>query len=181
MSLLQGNATHLAWTDVFSAAQAEDLVEGKSKSCSTEACCSAVVDGPHECQRPGAHQLHEEDPGDQRQTVRQAALWALGVFQKSSNQESLCTRWERAWRKHERKHNEVEKKQEHGGDQMEHMSGEAGRESRRWKEKGYDLLNTTDWDKHVRKHHRDKQRRKQGIFRRKGLPWNRKKDCLDNA
>lgn len=73
-SPLKAFITYLAWADVFSAAEAEDLVEGKSKSCPTEACCSAVVDGPHERQRPGAHQLHEEDPGYQRQAVRHMTL-----------------------------------------------------------------------------------------------------------
>lgn len=114
MSPLQGYTTNLAWTDVFSAAQAEDLMEGKSKSCPTEACCSAVVDGPHERQRPGAHQFQEEDPSYQRQAVWHAAFRALGIFQQSSNQESLGTRREKET---ECKMN-TDKKREHGGEKV---------------------------------------------------------------
>lgn len=98
MSPLQGYATYLAWTDVFSAAQAKDFMEGKSKSCATEARGSAVVDGPHECQRPGANQFHEEDPSHQRQAVRQPGLCALGILQQSSNQESLGTKGKKGYK-----------------------------------------------------------------------------------
>lgn len=62
MSPLQGFITNLARANVFCAAQCEDLVESESENRPTEACCSAVVDGPHERQSPGANQLHEEDP-----------------------------------------------------------------------------------------------------------------------
>lgn len=88
-SPLQGFITYLAWANVFCAAQGEDLVEGESESRPTEACCSAVVDGPHECQSPRTNQLREEDPGYQRQAVCYGALGSLGILQQSSYQDSL--------------------------------------------------------------------------------------------
>lgn len=89
MSSLRGDATYLARADVFSVAQAEDLLEGEGKRRRTEACRSAVVDGPHEPQRPGSHQLHQEDPGYETQAAAHAGLRALGVLQQSSNQYGL--------------------------------------------------------------------------------------------
>lgn len=109
-SSLQGYNTYLARTDVFSAAQAEDLVEGQGKSGPTEACCSAVIDGPHESQRPGAHQFHEEEPGCQRQAIPHRALWALGILQQRFNQDSLPTWSDRKERvRKEGKHREKNK------------------------------------------------------------------------
>lgn len=90
-SPLQAFITYLAGANVFCAAQGEDLVEGESESRPAEPCCSAVVDGPHERQSPRANQLHEEDPGYQRQAIQYGALWSLGVLQQSSHQESLET------------------------------------------------------------------------------------------
>lgn len=101
-STLQGRATYLSRTDIFGAAQAEDFVEGESKSCSTEARCSAVVDGPHERQRPGSNELHEEDPSYQRQAVRHTGLSALGILQQGPHQERLGTEGEKGYKVGER-------------------------------------------------------------------------------
>lgn len=81
--------THPSGTDVFGAAKAEDLVKGECERCTLEGSGGAVIDGPHECQGPGAHQLHQEDPRHQGEAVGKPALHTLRILQQGMDQECL--------------------------------------------------------------------------------------------
>ncbi|KAG7253571.1 hypothetical protein CRUP_007748, partial [Coryphaenoides rupestris] len=67
----------------------QDLMEGEGECGAAEPRGRAVVDGPHERQRPGAHQLYEEHAGHQRQAIGRPPLVALGVLQQGAHQQGL--------------------------------------------------------------------------------------------
>lgn len=67
-------SSYLAQADFFRAAQIEDLVEGEGQGGPAEARRRAIVDGPHERQRPGSYQLREEDASGQGEAEGHRAL-----------------------------------------------------------------------------------------------------------
>ena len=82
---------HLSNTHVSGVAQIQKLVEGEGESGPAEARGRAVVERPHERQRPGADELRHEDACHQGQAEGQPALCVLGVLQQGPDQERLGT------------------------------------------------------------------------------------------
>ena len=73
-------------------------MEGEGERRPPETGGRAVVDGPHEGQRPGAQQLREDHARHQGQAVGQPALHALGVLQQGPHQEGLGGARATGWR-----------------------------------------------------------------------------------